>query len=143
MNQEVRDPFLEGNEIIEETIAKFHKDQSKENLIAVLESIRTRMHADGHFLIPVIANPTGDEFSFCTLKVHDGTPMMVAFTSPEEFEKGERVQVISHFIDALLKAVIDNNENGFIINPWGQSFLLTRELIEMIFHEDEIQTGKA
>ena len=109
----------------------------------MLEAIRLQMHNDGHFLIPVIANPTGDEFSFCTLNAGDGTPMMVAFTTQEEFEKGEKVQVISHFIDVLLKAVIDNNENGFIINPWGQSFMLTRELIEIIFNEDAKQVGKA
>ena len=56
MSHEVKDPFLEGNEIIEEAIATFHKDQTRENLIAVLEAIRTRMHADGHFVIPVEIN---------------------------------------------------------------------------------------
>ena len=145
--EEMEKAFLEsfhaGNRSIEDTIRLYYKEQTGENFIAVLEAIRMQMHADGHFLIPVIANPTGDEFTFCTLKGVDDKPMMVAFTSQEEFEKGEKVQVISHFIDVLLKAVIDNNENGFIINPWGQSFMLTRELIELIFNEDEKQNGKA
>ena len=56
MNQEVRDPFLEGNEIIEKAISTFHADQNNENLISVLESIRARMHADGHFVIPIVFN---------------------------------------------------------------------------------------
>lgn len=48
------DMFLDGNELIEDAIIKYHADASKENLIAVLEAIRTRMHADGHFIIQVI-----------------------------------------------------------------------------------------
>lgn len=146
-DEEIEKSFLDAlhanNKSIEDAINLYYKEQTAESVIAVLEAIRLQMHADGHFLVPVIANPTGDEFTFCTLKGIDGMPMMVAFTSREEFEKGEQVQVISHFIDVLLKAVIDNQENGFIINPWGQSFMLTRELIEVIFKEDEKQQGEA
>ena len=38
------DEFLEGNSVIEEAIEKYHADQSRENLVAVLEAIRRRMH---------------------------------------------------------------------------------------------------
>ena len=131
--------FHAGNSIIESAIDAFYQERTPESVIGILEAIRQQMHADGHFIVPVFPNETGDEFTFCTLKGRDGVPMFVAFTSQEEFEKGQRTEVISHFIDMLLKAVIDNNGNGFIINPWGQSFMLTRELIEIIFNEDEKQ----
>ena len=87
MSQAVRDPFLEGNEIIEEAIARFHRDQSKENLIAVLEGIRSRMHADGHFVIPVVIKEDEMTYSFRALNTNDGGTWNVVFTSREEFEK--------------------------------------------------------
>ena len=99
MNKEVRDPFLEGNEIIEQAISTFHKDQSNDNLITVLESIRARMYADGHFVIPVVTK-AGDEmtYSFRGLNTNDGNIWNVVFTSQKEFEKGQPSQAISHFI---------------------------------------------
>ena len=109
----VRDPFLEGNELIEEAIRAYHEDSSKENLCSVLKAIRERMHADGHLMVPVAF----DE----------------AFTSPAEHRKGAPSQIVSNFIDSLLKGVLETDCPGFIINPWGQDFMLARELIEMIF----------
>ncbi|MBP5605985.1 MAG: ADP-ribosylglycohydrolase family protein, partial [Ruminiclostridium sp.] len=48
------DMFLDGNGIIEAAIERFHADSSEKNLTAVLDAIRERMHADGHFIFPVI-----------------------------------------------------------------------------------------
>ena len=59
-----------------------------------------------------------------------------AFTSRTEYEKGEKSQVISNFIGSTLKACLDSDVAGFFINPWGQSFILARELIDMIFKAD-------
>jgi len=59
----VRDPFLEGNELIEEAIRAYHEDSNKENLCSVLKAIRERMHADGHFMIPVAFDEDGKNFS--------------------------------------------------------------------------------
>lgn len=140
MNQEVRDPFLEGNEIIEEAISTFHADQSNENLITVLESIRTRMHADGHFVIPVVMQKGAEmTYSFRGINTNDGNVWNVVFTSQKEFEKGQPSQVISHFIDAALKACVDASEaEGFIVNPWSDdAFMLSRDLIRIILDADE------
>ena len=59
-----------------------------------------------------------------------------AFTSQAEFEKGAPSGVISNFIDSSMKFCLESETEGFIINPWGQSFLLAKELIEMIFQAD-------
>ena len=48
--------FLQGNDQIEQAISRYGSDPSDETLAAVLETIRTRMHADGHFLFPVFTN---------------------------------------------------------------------------------------
>ena len=130
------DSFLDGNELIEEAIANYYSEGSKENLIGVLEAIRQRMHADGHFMIPVIASEDGTEFTFRTVQSKDGKEWLVAFTSQEEYQKGQPSQIISNFIDAMLKGCLDTENLGFIINPWGQSFMLTAELIDMIFKAD-------
>ena len=130
------DMFLDGNELIEEAISAYHADASKDNLISVLESIRTRMHADGHFMIPVVFSEEGREFTFRTVQTRDGKVWPVAFTSPAEHEKGEPSQIVSNSIDAMLKVCLDLDSPGFILNPWGESFTLTKELIEMIIKAD-------
>ena len=140
MNQEVRDPFLEGNEIIEKAISTFHADQNNENLISVLESIRARMHADGHCVIPIVINEGAEKtYSFRGINTNDGKVWNVVFTSRQEFEKGQPSQVISHFIDAALKACVEASEaEGFIINPWSDdAFMLSRELIRLILEADD------
>ena len=130
------DPFLDGNVIIEEAIAQFQADTTKKNLTIVLEAIRKRMHENGHFMIPVIMYENGREFTFRTLDTTDGKQWLVVFTSPQEYEKGERSQILSNFIDTTLKACIDTEGTGFIINPWSQSFMLTSELIQLMFKAD-------
>lgn len=131
-----QDPFLDGNELIEAAIHAYHAEATKERLSAVLEAIRQRMHEDGHFMIPVMASEDGTEFTFRTVQTKDGKEWLVAFTFPSEYEKGQPSQIISNFIDAMLKACIDTKNNGFIINPWGESFILTAELIDMVLKAD-------
>ena len=133
---EFHDPFLDGNEQIEQAITAFHAEATKERLSSVLEAIRQRMHEDGHFMIPVIASEDGTEFTFRTVQTKDGKEWLVAFTSPTEFQKGQPSQIISNFIDTMLKACLDTENPGFIINPWGESFMLTAELIDMIVKAD-------
>ena len=131
-------PFLEGNERIEEAIADYYEDPNRDSLIGVLESIRVRMNEDGHFVIPVdIGGEDAPEFVIKSLDDKDGNPWFVAFTSMEELEKGAPTESMSNFIDMILKPCLEVEVNGFVINPFGQSFMLSRELIEMIFKADE------
>ena len=133
----LKDSFLDGNDLIETAIDKYYEEGSKENLIAVLDTIRQRMHADGHFIHPVLVNEENEnEFAFQTLTTKDGKVWSVAFTSHAEYEKGEPSRVLSNFIDTSMKFCMESQTDGFIINPWSQSFLLTKELMEMIFKAD-------
>ena len=47
--------FLDGNEAIEQAIVNFHNDSSKEKFGCILDAIRMRMHADGHFLFRLLS----------------------------------------------------------------------------------------
>ena len=135
--EEFRNSFLDGNELIEEAIANFYKENNQETFINILETIRHRMHADGHFIFPVLTDENDPErFAFCTIQSNGGKVWQAAFTSQEEFEKGEKATVISYFIDSALKSCLDTDNAGIIINPWGQAFLLEKGLIEDIFRAD-------
>ena len=51
---QIKNDGISGNESIEKAIERFHTENTKENLIAVLESIRIRIHEGGQFILPVI-----------------------------------------------------------------------------------------
>ena len=132
-----RDTLLDGNELVEEAIARYHAESSKENLVGVLDAIRTRMHADGHFIFPIIRDEGDrDRFAFRTITTRDGKEWYAAFTSHAEFEKGAPSEVLSNFIDRMMKNNLQTKTAGIMINPWGKSFMLTNKLIEMIFKAD-------
>ena len=134
---EYHDTFLDGNELIEAAIDRYCKERSKENQIAVLDTIRQRMHADGHFIFPVLVHGEDeDTFSFRTVQTKNGKIWNVAFTSHEEYEKGRPTHVVSNFIEFSLKFCLESPEAGFVINPWGKPFFLTKELIEIIIEAD-------
>lgn len=131
------DGFLDGNDLIEKAIDTFYTDSGKENLTGILTAIRERMHADGHFIFPVKWDENDNrQFSYCTIRTKEGQEWLAAFTSQAEFEKGPPSQMISDFIDSTLRRFQDSDAAGFIINPWGRSFRLTKELIGMIFQAD-------
>ncbi len=128
---------LDGNELIEAAIHSYYSKATRETLNSVLDSIRTRMHQDGHFMIPVVMSENGEEFAFNTIQTEDGKLWLAAFTSPKEYCKGKQSEILSNFIDAMLQMCLDSGAPGIIINPWGESFLLARELIEMILQADD------
>ncbi|MBR3243144.1 MAG: ADP-ribosylglycohydrolase family protein [Parasporobacterium sp.] len=131
------DPFLEGNEIIEEAIAAFNMEPKKEKLFGILEAIRNRMHADGHFIIPFRAEEENPEsFVLQTLQTKDGKIWQAAFTSKEEFEKGAPSKVLSYFIDNTMKNCMETEAAGIILNPWSQAFMLTEDLMKAIIEAD-------
>ena len=130
------DMFLAGNVLIEKAIGKYYEEGSRENLGGVLEAIRQRMHEDGHFIVPVTRGEEDNSFSFRLVQSGDGKLWQAVFTSRNEFEKGEAADILSHFMDSILKAGLDMDAEGFIINPWGQSFMLPKDLIKMIFDAD-------
>lgn len=135
--QELHDQFLDGNEEIEQAINQFLSGRSEETMAAVLEAVRQRMHADGHFIVPVIRDEKDDSrFAFRALTGKDGKQWFAAFTSQAEFNKGQKSEVLSDFIDSMLKYCKSSKAAGIVINPFGQSFMLSKERIEKIFEAD-------
>ena len=151
-HDEIPDDILTGNVLIEEAIARYYDAGTKQNLIGVLDAILQRTGADGHFLIPVIPPEVmlelidvdhvkaGDmltsqeemHFKLHHIQTSDGKLWLVAFTSDEEYRKGEAASVINTFIGSLLEGCADMAEEGIVINPWGQAFGLTKDMIKLI-----------
>lgn len=134
--EEFRDEFLVGNETIEQAISALYEDKSDEKIVAVLSEIRQRMHEDGHFILPIMEDEK-QTLSFYELQFENGETWVAAFTSFEEFEKGDISRALSHSIDATLKAFADMDTAGIVLNPWGQSFWLSRNLMRIIIDADE------
>ena len=62
-----------------------------------------------------------------------GQQWLVAFTAETEYEKGQKSQAIGNFIDEMIRMCMESSDApGFIINPWGQSFLLTRDIMQFM-----------
>lgn len=153
----IPDDILTGNVLIEEAIARYYDASTQQNLIGVLDAIIQRNRAGGHFLIPVIPPQAmfdmididhvkvGDtvtsqeemHFKLHHIQTKDGKLWLVAFTSDEEYRKGEAASVINNFIGSMLEGCAEMSEEGIIINPWGQSFLLTKDLIKLIIQVDK------
>ena len=131
------DPFFTGNETIEEAIERFFNDKNQKSLIDVLESIRKRMREDGHFIFPTDVDEDGKTFYLKGVKTDDGGFLQIAFTSRKEYEKGESGEAISNYIDTTMRACAEQDTDGIMLNPWSQPFILTNELIDMIFRADE------
>ena len=153
----IPDDILTGNVLIEEAIARYYDASTQQNLIGVLDAILQRNRAGGHFLIPVIPPQAmfdmididhvkiGDtvtsqeemHFKLHHIQTNDGKMWLVAFTSEEEYRKGEAASIINNFIGSMLEGCADMSEEGIILNSWGKSFLLTKELIKLIIQVDK------
>ena len=131
----VFDPYLAGNEAIEEAIAEYGKDQSREKLAAVVNAIHERMVHDGHFMIPVVRTED-NAFAFRFVETEDQQAWPVVFTSMEEYGKGEESTILSNYMDTTLKACLESEVPGIAVNPWGESLFLTKKLIEMMFEAE-------
>lgn len=146
--------FLSGNAIITDAIARFHMEESRDHMCDVLDSFWQRMYEDGYIMIPILdpepeSDPADNErvgtvfdcygnmFIPHHVSTTDERKWLAAFTSDEEYNKGEKVMILIQSIHGLLEKCRDMAEAGIIINPWGQYFLLTKEMINGIFDEIE------
>ena len=135
----MKNNFLNGNERINEKIRAFRTEPTAETYGAVLDQIRDRMMADGHFLIPVWTpeeekDSENPSFNMHQLQTEDGGIYLVAFTDEEEVQKGQETAIISNFIDQFFDFVfISSHVQGFILNPWSENnFIFSKAMMQTI-----------
>lgn len=131
------DPTLNGNERIEEAIHLFYQEQTEHRFMGVCMSVRERISQDGHLLFPVEMGHDEEgcqTYQFKTLEL-DGQPVLVAFTSVAEKDKGPEVGGLSTFADSVLETLLQMEDiAGLLINPWGESICLGKEDIALILN---------
>jgi hypothetical protein len=132
---EFEDTTLIGNDIIKKAIHEYYQEQTEHRFMGICMAVRNRIVQDGHLLFPVdvgVDEDAGQTFEFKNLEL-DGQPVMVAFTSIEEKEKGPEAGGLSTFIESVLEPLLQMDEiAGLLINPWGESICLGKEDIAMI-----------
>ncbi len=145
---------LAGNVIIEDAIDDYDKEPTKDNLVALLSRVKDRMDEQGNFLIPVEFPEhfleelgasdinIGDTIHLnedLRLKMRmvqnkDGKTFMAAFTSTAEMDKGQASSSMSQPIEGFLQHVMNmHSVDGVVINPWSKPFILTKELLNILF----------
>ncbi|MBP5730861.1 MAG: SseB family protein, partial [Clostridia bacterium] len=129
--------FNLGNYLVERAIDRFHADTNKLTLIDALDAICDRMLAGGRFIMPVLPDENDPaRTDFLNVKTDDNGLCPAAFTSLDEYTRGPQAQMSLTEISAALKATLDSNRAGLIINPWGNALFLSRQLVEMLFKAD-------
>ncbi len=144
------------NRAIEEAISRFAGTPDRDHLIPVLEAFRQGMRGNARLILPVIPPQAvldgidpekikaGDtitvkeetRFRFHHVTDRDGRKWLAAFTSMEEFQKGDSASTISFALADVIQGGPDMPEPGIVINPWGKSFRLTRELMRVLLDMD-------
>ena len=129
--------FNLGNFLVERAIDRFHADTNKLTLIDALDAICDRMLAGGRFIMPFLPDENDPaRTDFLNVKTDDNGLCPAAFTSLDEYTRGPQAQMSLTEISAALKATLDSNRAGLIINPWGNALFLSRQLVEMLFKAD-------
>ena len=141
------------NHFLDDAIDLYYKDVSKENLLILLNAIIKRIEEQGVAPSPMInVNnvqidvdnlKVGESFSLddeLRLKIDrvedgDGKQWIPLYTSEEEIFKGNTSNIIfeSSIVDLLIAAYNNDEVDGMVINPFGQSFTLPKDLLKLVY----------
>lgn len=128
-----KDKGLIGNEKIVNNIKKLKADMTDENLAILLTTLRKRALDGGQFVVAVDANG-GDNLALRTANMN-GKKWFISYTDFDEELKGN-LDVMSGFLADMDKtfdmALMDDSIAGIILNPYGESFALNKQLISVI-----------
>lgn len=144
----------EAVQAVEAAIAAFKAESEWEKVIAVLEEIRVAITKGDRFVIPIeipedLAQKVidssvrvGDSFEYeddlrvCVRQVDlkDGTVAYAAFTCEDELPAEYPTSTLTEKIDIFLeKVLMSQSVDGVLLNPWGESFYLSKDFIRRIF----------
>ncbi|TDP56463.1 SseB family protein [Aminicella lysinilytica] len=148
---------INDNYRIDKALVEFKAKPNRENAVGVMETIRLSMDMEKNILVPVelpdgitdwesLLDPSGNfvvaedtPINIRTLGNPEGTDSYyVAFTNADELSKGQPTASLEIDINELIDMFNDNDEiDGIVLNPWGISFLLDKDMIEMIVEADD------
>lgn len=127
-------PYIKGNEVISEAISKLVKDQSYDNFVAVIDALTARMEASGHFILQASQQEGEEGYHVASVRAENGAEWLACFTDLDEYEKakGDVEQAYTQYIaQILLNAKDMDGIEGVVINPFGDSFSITKGMIDI------------
>lgn len=145
--------------LLEQAIQTVEQAHTQENIWKLVGCLRQEVESKSRMLVPLINQPLedlmdipklnldlldrADNALFRRVEMEKGGMAYCAFTSQEELNKGEFSEIDAIEFGKLLQAVLDDDEiMGLIINPWGTSILVDRQLISVIFEEEPVSAAQ-
>ncbi len=143
---------------IESQLKKLASTQSQENIWKMIDLLRECVQSGQTLFVPLLEQFEPMTMQICKLdlmpqfeipagryrkvELEKGGMAYCAFTSMDELERGQPTdyQAISAF-DMLETALKDDAVMGVILNPWGLSILLDKELLGLILEEETKEDG--
>ncbi|MBR2001867.1 MAG: SseB family protein, partial [Firmicutes bacterium] len=127
------DETLSGNEILEEAISDFRKNEDKDSLEYLAEVIAQRIENRGHLIMPIEDGIEEGHVAPRTITTDDGEVVIAAFTNQTEMKKGPYSEVLSIRIEHLFAVAKELDfVGGIVINPWGEFMYVGKDLISII-----------
>ncbi len=137
-NEKQVDEGLQGNEKVETAIMALQQEPTGEMLAHTLTVIRRRMRENGQLILALEA-PAGEMMQVQAIQTKDGQRWWAAFTGFEEELKGGG-SVMSTFLTDMEqlfhKALLEDEIQGVILNPWQKTLMLDKTLIRIILGEE-------
>ena len=137
-NEKQVDEGLQGNEKVETAIMALQQEPTGEMLAHALTVIRRRMRESGQLVLALEA-PAGEMMQVQAIQTKDGQRWWAAFTGFEEELKGGG-SVMSTFLTDMeqlfRKALLADEIQGVILNPWQKTLMLDKTLIRIILGEE-------
>lgn len=137
-NEKQVDEGLQGNEKVEMAIMALQQEPTGEMLAHALTVIRRRMRESGQLILALEAS-AGEMMQVQAIQTKDGLRWWAAFTGFEEELKGSG-SVMSTFLTDMeqlfRKALLEDEIQGVILNPWQKTLMLDKTLIRIILGEE-------
>ena len=137
-NEKQVDEGLQGNEKVETAIMALQQEPTGEMLAHTLTVIRRRMRENGQLILALEA-PAGEMMQVQAIQTKGGQRWWAAFTGFEEELKGGGSVMSTFLMDMeqlFRKALLEDEIQGVILNPWQKTLMLDKTLIRIILGEE-------
>lgn len=137
-NEKQVDEGLQGNEKVETAIMALQQEPTGEMLAPTLTVTADGCRESGQLVLALEA-PAGEMMQVQAIQTKDSQRWWAAFTGFEEELKGSG-SVMSTFLTDMeqlfRKALLADEIQGVILNPWQKTLMLDKTLIRIILGEE-------
>lgn len=124
---------MSQSEKLEAAIRSVYSDNGKDSLAKLLFALLEAGNQGAQLIVPVAEQGADAAGEPLRVQTEDGSMWLAAFTSEGEYRLGESCDtVFSGYFDYMEKAMEAEEVQGIMLNPWGNAFLFSRELIQMV-----------